>query len=268
MLETLQKTLLSFANNPSQTWGVPTDGSGAPTGISTGIEARVTVQQADRNTARLNSGTYTQEQYDNFNLQLAQVERTGSRAARFPGDPDGLPESMSEYTCSCGERFRTCLIEPHVRRYQCNLDRLCPVLPGRHIRAYWRRGDGWKMEVHGDVGFRNEMTFWWSNDNSGGNASHQGLTVHRDDKGVIRKLVFSTVASNANRCYVVTFNVAAYSTVTCAYYNSRSLVNDSFVKPVAVQEFDPLVVDLIIAMLPSWMLFAHRPRNPANGCFA
>src|SRR6266536_3443015 len=87
-LSTLRQTLINFVRSPNASWGEPTDGWGNPTDISTGTVARVPVGQADRNTARLNSGAYTREQYTDFNRQLGQVERSGNGTAYFQGDPD------------------------------------------------------------------------------------------------------------------------------------------------------------------------------------
>jgi len=272
-LNLLLQTLINFVGNPNESWGEPNDGYGNPTDINVGKPARVNTEQADRNTARLNSGTYTKEQYDDFYRQLGAVERSGSGTAYFSGDPDNLSESIPERTCSqCNKTFRSANIDTKVKCYACCLDQLCPVLPGRHIIAYWRR-DEWRMEAHGDVGFRNEMTFFWHNSNSHGNVCHQGLVVHRDKKGTIRKLVFSTVSSRARRCYAVTFDREVNS-IKLAYADkvssirSSDVADNNYTKFVAMEDLDDVVLDLMEAMLPSWMLYKHRPRNPANGCFA
>jgi len=274
-LNLLLQTLINFAGNPNESWGEPNDGHSNPTDINVGKPARVNTEQADRNTARLNSGTYTKEQYDDFYRKLGAVDRGEHGTAYFSGEPDNLPESVPERTCTqCQKTFRSANTDAEVKCYACCLDELCPMLPGRHITAYWRR-DEWRMEAHGDVGFRNEMSFFWHNSNSMGNTCHQGLVVHRNTKGVIQKIVFSTVSSRARRCYTVTFNRETNS-VTLARadggYNIRSSdVTDSnyskFVE-VEMEEIDDLILDLMEAKLPSWMLYKHRPRDPANGCFA
>lgn len=106
------------------------------------------------------------------------------------------------------------------------------------------------------------------NQNSGGNVGHQGLEVNRTAKGAIRKLIFSTVAANARQCYRIVFDLETNSTAF-SVYNSSYVNVDEFAKPIAeVDEFDSIVIDLMVAMLPSWMLYKHRPRDSANGCFA
>ena len=271
-LNLLLQTLINFVGKPNESWGEPTDGNGKPADINTGQQARVTVEQADRNTARLNSGTYTKEQYDDFDHQLGQVERDGRGTAYFSGDPNGLPANVPERACSCGKTFRSAKTDDEVKCYECNLDQLCPVLPGRHVTAYWRR-DEWRLHAFGDIGFHNEMTFQWYNSNSHGNVCHQGLVVHRNTNGTIRKLVFSTVASRSRRCYAVTFDREANSIKFARVDNvssirSSDVADNSYSKFVAMEELDDIVLDLMEAMLPSWMLYKHRPRDPANGCFA
>jgi hypothetical protein len=34
-----------------------------------------------------------------------------------------------------------------------------------------------------------------------------------------------------------------------------------------LSELDPFILDFIVAMTPAIMLFEHRPRDRANGCF-
>jgi hypothetical protein len=222
-INVLKKTLLDFATNPDKSWGDATDGWGNPGGIDDTRVVRVSAEQGDRNTARMNSGTYTSEQYADFDYQLGIVERTGSGTAYFPGDPDNLPDDLPECICTqCRKSFRSC--KGYGNCYHCELDRLCPPLPGRHINAHWNR-DEWSLEAFGDIGFHNKLTFWWSN-LKGGSVSYS----------------------------------------TCG----RSGVNDDMYtsRYEELDELDPLVLDFILAMAPSWMLFEHRPRNPANGCFA
>jgi hypothetical protein len=265
-INVLKKTLLDFATNPDKSWGDATDGWGNPGGIDDTRVVRVSAEQGDRNTARMNSGTYTSEQYADFDYQLGIVERTGSGTAYFPGDPDNLPDDLPECICTqCRKSFRSC--KGYCNCYHCELDRLCPPLPGRHINAHWNR-DEWSLEAFGDIGFHNKLTFWWSNRNSGGNAQHQGLTLYRDRDGEATKMVFTTSATNARRRYRITFDLkgGSVSYSTCG----RSGVNDDMYtsRYEELDELDPLVLDFILAMAPSWMLFEHRPRNPANGCFA
>jgi len=269
-LTTLRQTLINFAGDPSKSWGQASDGWGNPTDINSGREARVSVEQADRNTARLNSGTYTQAQYDDFDRQLGQVERGELGTAVFSGDPHNLPGAMPVLVCvDCDTEFMTTKTDysKPVRCYDCELKRLCPALPGEHIRCFWRRDDGWSMEAHGDVGFHNEMNFWWCNHNSGGNASHQGLVVRRDQEGKITKVILSTVASAANCCYDITFDLEA-NTIGYAVRDRRDVQLDNvYAKRTELEELDPIVLDLVVAMVPTWMLYIHRPRS-ANGCFA
>ena len=272
-LELLRRTLINFVGKPNESWGEPTDGHGNPSDINTGKQARVNVEQSDRNTARINSGTYTKEQYDDFYRQLDGVERHGRGTAYFSGDPDNLPESLPERECpQCEKAFRSAKADWKAKCYSCCLEELCPALPGKHITAYWRR-DEWRMEAHGDIGFRNEMTFEWYNSNSHGNTCHQGVVVHRNADGAIRKLVFSTVASRSRRCYTVTFDREANSVKFARADNvsnirTSDVADNNYAKFVAMEELDDLVLDLMEAKLPSWMLYKHRPRNPANGCFA
>lgn len=272
-LNLLLQTLTNFAGNPNESWGEPNDGYGNPTDINFGKQARVNIEQADRNTARLYSGTYTKEQYDDFRRQLGTVERDGCGTAYFSGDTDNLPESIPERTCSqCNKTFQSVKTGAEVKCYACCLEQLCPVLPGKRITAYWHR-DEWRLHAFGDIGFRNEMTFQWYNSNSNGNVCHQELVVHRNTEGTIRKLVFSTVASRSRRCYAVTFDREANSIKFARVDNvfsirSSDVADNSYSKFDTMEELDDVVLDLMEAMLPTWMLYKHRPRNPANGCFA
>lgn len=269
----LQELLLDFVGNPNKSWGEPNDGNGNPVDIQVGEQVRRTPDQSDINTARLNSGTYTPEQHDNFWQQVCQTENRSGIAPTpcFPGDPDELPASILETTCSqCGKTFRSVKTEEKVKCFDCSLGELCPVLPGRHIMAFWRR-DGWWMEGWGDIGFHNEMNFRWSNQTSGGNVCHQSLAVHRTAEGNIQKLVLSTVASAAERCYKVTFDLEADSIKFARVDNvcsikSDDVRHDNYAKFIEMNELDDIVLDLMVAMLPSWMLYTHHPLR--NGCFA
>lgn len=279
MLEMILATLKNFAENPNESWGEPTDGWGNPTDISIGKEARVTVEQGDRNTARICSGTYTEEQYADFEQQLARVEQTGGGTAVFPGDPGSLPSSLCVLECpKCHNAFWTSYEVIGTLCYTCNLDKLCPVLPGRHITARWKR-DEWSMEAHGDIGFKNEIEFRWYNQNGNGNVCHQGLTVRRSEDGKIRTLIFSTIAFGTSKCYTVTHEFANFDKAPYKAASTKFAVRDSisvsfdeyeyrYKKVLNDKPFDDLVICLMRAMMPQWMLFKHRPRNPANGCFA
>lgn len=263
-INTLRQTLISFVGNPNESWGEPNDGNGNPVDLKVGEQVRRTPDQSDINTARLNSGTYRSEQKNDFWRQVCQTEHHGG-TAYFPGDPDQLPVDILERTCSqCGKIFRSAKTDEKVKCFKCALDELCPVLPGRRIMAFWRR-DGWWLEGFGDIGFRNEMTFQWSNRTSGGNVCHQNLTVHRTDEGAIRQLIFSTVASSAKRCYRVTFDLED-SIKFARLDNTYSVNHDEYTKWIKMKELDNIVLDLMVAMIPSWMLYAHHPRR--NGCFA
>ena len=272
-IRTLQGTLLNFVANPNESWGEPDDGNGNPVDLKAGEQIRRTPDQADINTARLNSGTYTPDQKDDFWQQVCKTEHRSGTAPTpcFPGDPDELPTSIPERTCSqCGKTFRSAKTDKKVKCFNCSLEALCPVLPGRHIRAYWDR-DGWWLEGFGDIGFHNEMTFRWSNRTSGGNVCHQSLTVHRTAEEGIRKLILSTVASAAKRCYMATFDLetdsikfARADNVCCIV--SDDVRDDNYTKFVEMKKLDDVVLDLMVAMLPSWMLYKHYPRR--NGCFA
>lgn len=269
----LREVLLNFVDNPNKSWGEPDDGNGNPVDLKVGEQIRRTPDQADINTARLNSGTYTPEQHDNFWRQVCQTENRSGIAPtpRFPGDPDELPASIPERTCSqCGKTFRSVKTKEEVKCFDCSLEALCPVLTGRHIRAYWRR-DGWWLECFGDIGFHNKMTFRWSNRTSGGNVCHQALTVYRTTEGDIRKLVFSTLASAAECCYRVTFDLEADSIKfartkdkVCTI-KSDDVRDNNYANFVEIKKLDNIVLDLMVAMIPSWMLYTYHPRR--NGCF-
>lgn len=257
--ELIKRILISFVEDPNKSWGNPTSDE-------TRWHVQVNVEQADRNTARLISGTYTPEQYADFQQQLCQVERNEIKTAYFIGDPNILPENVPKRICShCGKTFKSASTDENVKCYDCNLDQLRLELPGRHFKAWWER-DEWSMQAFGDTGHSNKMTFWWYNDNSSGNVCHQGLVVRRTAKGNIQSLRFSSVAYNAGRCYIIIFNLEEGSAVfyVCDTINVN---DDSWKLWHGVDEFDPVIFDLIIAMLPAWMLYEHRPRNPENGCF-
>jgi hypothetical protein len=122
--------------------------------------------------------------------------------------------------------------------------------------------------VHGDVGFHNEIHYWWSNSNTGSNVEHQGLIAYRTPESIIKKLVFTTAATNAYRRYRIVWDLEAKTTKF--YTVARASVNDDMYTPVQteLEELDPFVLDFIVAMTPAIMLYEHRPRDPANGCFA
>lgn len=269
-IRTLQGTLLNFVGNPNESWNEPNDGNGNPVDLKVGEQVRRTPDQADINTARLNSGTYTPEQHDDFWKEVCATEHRGG-TVYFPGDPDGLSADIPERTCSqCSKAFRSVKTEEKVKCFNCCMDELCPMLPGRHIQAYWRR-DGWWLEAFGDTGFHNKMTFRWSNRTSVGNTCHQSLEVHRTAEGNIHKLVLSTVASTAERCYRVTFDLEAHSVKFSHADNvcdirSDDVRDDKYAKFTEMDELDGIVLDLVVAMIPSWMLYSHHPRR--NGCFA
>lgn len=261
-LEILKSAMLDFAKNPCKSWGDLPNGEQ----FMNGHQASVTVEQSDRNTARMQSGTYTQAQYDDFNRQLAQVERTGYGTARFGYD---MPDSLEfTRTCeNCQKPFASCLADA-VHCYDCCLKRLCPPLPGRQIQHWWHHEDRlWTLQVHGDVGFWNELTYWWSNVNTGSNVGHQGLVAYRTAEGTIKKLVFTTASQTANRRYRIVWDMEANTTKF--FTAARASVNDDMYTPAQteLEELDPFILDFIVAMTPAFMLLAHRPRNPANGCF-
>ena len=261
-LETLKWAMLDFAQDPCKSWGSLSDGEQ----FLDGQQASVTVEQSDRNTARLDSGTYDREQFDSFNQMLAEVEHAGYGTARFYG---GLPSTLefSPICTKCQKQFASSLADADTC-YECCLKRLCPPLPGRQIRHWWYHEENlWSLTLHGDVGFHNELTYWWSNRNSGGNTHHQGLVVHRTCEGVVKKLVFTTAAENANCRYRIVWDLEADTTKF--YTASRADVHDNMYTPVQTEldELDPFVLDFIVAMTPSFMLYVHRPRNFANGCF-
>lgn len=262
-LITLRQTLVNFVENPSESWGQAHGGDLQPIDLTKGFQARVTIEQGDINTARCNSGTYTEEQNADFNLQCSTVERIGYGTAYFSGNPNDLPDTVPERICPCGKKFRSAHTDEDIICYECNLAIMCPMLPGRHIKAYWDH-DVWHLTAFGDVGFHNEMTYWWYNRNSHGNTAHQGLVVKRTKEGAIRTIVFSTAAVTANRCYVITFDLEA-NTTTLSVRKTRYVNAEGCGEPL---ELDNLVLDFMVAMTPAWMLFEHRPRDPRNGCFA
>ena len=263
-LKMLRQTLINFVENPSESWGQARGGDMQPIDITKGFQVRVTIEQGDINSARCNSGTYTEEQNADFDRQCANVEQMGFGTAYFSGNPNDLPDSVPERTCSCCDKtFRSAHTYESVRCYDCEINSICPMLPGRHIRANWNH-DVWHLTAFGDVGFHNEMTYWWYNRNSHGNTAHQGLVVKRTNEGAIRKMVFSTAAVTANRCYVITFDLEA-DTVTFAVRKTRYVNTEGCGEEIGP---DTLVLDFIVAMTPAWMLFKHRQRDLRNGCFA
>jgi len=261
--ETLQAAMLDFATNPCKSWGDLPNGEQ----FLDGKPASVTIEQSDRNTARLGSGTYTQAQYDDFDRQLAQVESSGYGTPYFSGLMPDVLEFQS--TCvNCRKPFASCLDDADTC-YDCCLKRLCPPLPGRQVSHWWHHDDDrlWTLQVHGDVGFHNEVHYWWSNRNTGSNVGHQGLIAYRTSEGTIKKLVFTTASQGANRRYQIVWDLEAK---TAEFYScARASVNDDMYTPrsTKLDELDPFILDFIVAMTPAFMLYQHRPRNPANGCF-
>ena len=255
-LEILQAIMLDFATNPCKSWGdLPNDVQ-----FLDGHQASVTIEQSDRNTARLQSGTYTPAQLGYFNHQLAQVEGSGCGTAYFDSY---MPDSLEfEHTCTgCQKPFASCLADADTC-YECCLKRLCPPLPGRQIHHRWKHDDGiWDLEVHGDVGFHNEIHYWWSNHNTGSNVGHQGLVAYRTPEGSIKKLVFTTAAQSAYRRYQIVWDLEANTTKF--YMAARASVNDDTYTPkqAELDELDPFILDFIVAMTPAFMLYAHWPRN-------
>ena len=262
-LDTLKAVLIDFANDPCKSWGGLRDGEQ----FMNGSPARVAIEQGDRNTARLLSGTYTASQLGDFERQLGSVETAGHGTAYFGNFiPDALEYSP---TCvNCNTPFASSLREADTC-YNCCLLRLCPTLPGRHFQHWWGldRDSLWTLYVFGDVGFHDTATYWWHNRNSGGNTGHQALVVSRAADGSIKRLVFTTVSQNAQRRYRIIWDLEAQTTrfFTCP----RRYVNDDEYTPRSTEldELDALVLDLIVAMTPEFMIYNHRPRNPANGCF-
>jgi hypothetical protein len=118
------------------------------------------------------------------------------------------------------------------------------------------------------VGFHNEIHYWWSNSNTGSNVGHQGLIAYRTPEGTIKKLVFTTAAQNAYRRYRIIFDLEAKTTKF--YTAPRDSVNNNEYTPkqTELEELDPFILDFIVGMMPAFMLYEHRPRNSANGCFA
>ncbi|MBI2797806.1 hypothetical protein HYX70_00720 [Candidatus Saccharibacteria bacterium] len=267
-LDTLLKTLLNFVADPEKAWGEGSDGWSKPTNIKLGKPGRVQVEQADRNTARLLSGAYTPEQHAEFERQLGVVERTGAGTAYFPGNPDSLPIDMPKQHCSsCGKSFRACYLGADMQCYNCVLNSLCPMQPWRDIRCFWRR-DIWSMEAFGRYGTRNELTFWWHNSNSGGNIAHQGLNILQNNELEVTKMVFSTAAVNAGCAYYVEHYPRVGGETSYSVYSQPYVRRDQYGRSTPIEAIEPLVLDLMEAMLPSWMLHEYRPRNPINGCYS
>lgn len=271
----LQEVLLNFVDNPNKSWGELNDGNGNPVDLKVGKQVRRTPDQTDINAARLNSGTYTPEQEADWGQQVCQTENRSGTAPTpcFPGDPDELPTSIPERNCSqCGKTFRSVKTKKEVKCFNCSLEALCPVLPGLHIMAFWKNCKGWWLEgfCHFDDP-HNKMTFRWSNRTSGGNICHQNLEVYRTADGKVRKLVLSTVASAAERCYKVTFDLETDSVRFACADNVSTIRSDdvkdgNYAKFIEMEKFDNVVLDLMVAMIPSWMLYTYYPLR--NGCFA
>jgi len=116
------------------------------------------------------------------------------------------------------------------------------------------------MEARGDIGFRNEMCYQWHNRNSAGNLCHQDLLVRRNAAEEIYELVFRTLVQASERCYAATFDVKE-STVKFTVRNATSLSNPKYTAEVAVDKVDPLVIALMVAMMPEWMLYEHSPKH-------
>ncbi len=260
-IDRLRRVLERFIDNPGTGWGAGTDGNGGPFDTM-GCKTRVTPEQADFNTARLNSGSYRPAQLQDFNDQLRVVEQCGCGTAYFAGSPYELPDEIPERLCSCGKMFRSVKTEEDVVCYDCNINRLCPVLPGRHLRGWWKR-ELWTLQMFGDVGFHNEMTYWWYNQNSAGNVCHQGLVVKRDVNGKIRSMRLSTIASLSRTCYIISFNYEAGpddKPFTVSALKSTTVNNGGYGKVIDTEQPDPLMLDFVAAKLPSWMLDAYREK--------
>lgn len=258
-LQTLRQILVNFVNDPNKSWGQATDGNQNPTDIATGREVRVPQEQSDRNTARLRSGSYTHEQYDDFFRQCDAIDQGSHGTARFAGDPDTLPEDVPERTCYlCTKTFRsqTGKDEP-VMCYHCSLNDLCPVLPGRQIRAEWRR-DEWWLTGFGDIGYRNELTFWWYPRGSHSNVGHQALEVKRDRQSIIHKMELWTADYEARRCYVIIFDFDT-DTISYATTNGRYVDEAARGLKTKAETFDQATIDFIVGKVPAWMLDSHRP---------
>lgn len=262
-LDRLRLTLIDFADSPCKGWGKTTDG----TDVLVGQRSSVPIEQADRNTARLHSGTFTAEQFASFEAQCALVEQHPGTTAYFDSSiPEGLEYS---HECQgCCKTFASCQSDANMC-YDCVLRTLCPELPWQQVNHHWFYNDHeWTMQVFGDIGWHNELTFWWSNRNSGGNACHQGLTVTRNWNGSIKRMIFSTVAVNAKLRYRIIFHLETRTTKFLVSPNT-SVNDNAYSQPsTEVDELDPRALDFIIAMMPAFMIQAHRPRNPANGCYA
>ena len=152
-LDSLKALVLSIVDNPRNFWGEPTSEHEE--------QSRVQVEQGDVNTARLSSGTYTQEDLDSFNRQESEIEAKGitGSAPFFGGSPDHLPESIPERLCSkCGKTFRSVRTEEKVDCFNCVLDRLCPELPWIWHTATFKR-EGWDLQLFEQRGRRQHLRF-------------------------------------------------------------------------------------------------------------
>ncbi|MFP4022473.1 MAG: hypothetical protein ACLFTS_01330, partial [Candidatus Paceibacterota bacterium] len=71
----LRHTLVDFVKNPNKSWGRPVDGNGKPTNLNEARSERnkVKLKQSDINRARLRSGTYTEEQKQEFKKLMEKV---------------------------------------------------------------------------------------------------------------------------------------------------------------------------------------------------
>lgn len=254
-LRELREVLLDFAQNPCKSWGE------LPSGVQfmDGTAASLAITQGDRNTARIQSGTFSSAQDEDFRRQLERVESGGGTAVFDPI----LPELLEfEATCQdCQKKFASSWADA-LHCYNCSLQRLCPPLPGRQVQHWWYRDDRlWTLQVHGDVGFHNELHYWWYNRISGGNVSHQGLVAYRTPEGVIKKLVLTTVARNAHCRYRFVFDLETDTTL--CYKGPNTKVNDDECTRPA-QEITPaepltLVIDFVVGMVPAFMLYKHLP---------
>jgi hypothetical protein len=249
----LKNILTSFAEDPHQIWGVGTDDFGNHVNINHGELTRFPITQGDRNTARIISGTYTQEQSDAYTRHELRV---GPEHAHFSGDPYSLPDSVPERNClNCGQSFRTQKANEQGLCYSCTLDVLCPPDPYRRITCFCSYGL-WTLEAFGDEGISNEVKIRWYNRDSFANLAHQSLVVQRDKNRNILKLIFSTYAESANRRYEVIFDIAAGTT---KFQSKQSFMDSRDQDVTPIEDLDPVVLDLMIAMFPTWMLYAHRP---------
>lgn len=258
-LRFLEKLLLDFVQDPNKSWGEPAE-------IIKGKSIRLQVEPGDRNSARIASGTYTPEQYADFNRQLGEVEMGHIRTAYFPGDPSNLPKHIPERVCQCGRVFRSERTEEDVECYECNLDRFCITGTDPGVKMHWLR-DPWTLEAHSRVDPNRYMEFWWYNRNSGGNNCHQALQVYRDEQGAVSRLVFSSFVAQTRYCYRFEFNKGQSEVKMAQVKDVECIKSDDFTADNYSQFFnelwklDPIVLDLLLAMLPSWMLYAHTPRE-------